>query len=63
MKSKRIMISLEPQLVEYIDGVCGAFNKDVTEYADQLTRSKFIALCVLAYYDAMIHEEKQKATN
>ena len=62
MKSKRIMISLEPSMIDYIDGVCAAFNKDVTEYADQLTRSKFIALCVFAYYDAMIKEE-QKAIN
>ena len=49
-KKKRIMISLEPEMIKFIDGVCEKFNlQPDTRPEDKLTRSRFIALCVLAF--------------
>lgn len=49
-KKKRIMISLDPPMIEFIDGVCRKFNERAdTRPEDCMTRSRFIALCVLAF--------------
>ena len=53
-KHKRIVITLEPNILRFIDDVCRKVNDDPeTQARDKLTRSHFIELCVIAYYDAV----------
>ena len=49
-KKKRIMISLDPDMIVFMDRICDAFNaKPDTRPEDVLTRSRFISLCICSF--------------
>ena len=49
-KKKRIMISLDPDMIAFMDRICDAFNaKPDTRPEDALTRSRFISLCICSF--------------
>ena len=62
-KKKRIMISLEPEMIKFIDSVCEKFNRQPdTRPEDRLTRSRFLALCVLAFGASEVNQQTQQTT-
>ncbi len=58
-KKKRIMISLEADELELIDGTCKKYNETREPGEPYMTRSNFIEICIAAF--VMMHEKNAKA--
>ena len=52
-KRPRVMLTMSEEMIDFIDRVCEDYNAK-NPMSEKLTRSRFVAACVIEYYKSII---------